>query len=433
MSSCGRIEEGESVNAGFDRYRGIVRGPPSILLDVAALEDRRGPRSARGSATPDAAMTSTSLAASTTSTSLSRPLTPSEIAALGPRELARHRAQVSAEHRVRVDRYLASQGLPPLPPPTHTLDRYLLEQSQGGTAPQYNDPFAGPGVCSLPVVLRAAGPNPPASTTRFVQRGPADVGWRENCETPLTEADLYLTDARPPPVDDFKYYQRCSICSGVKRHPVTLMCGHSYCYVCLRLWLERSWECPECRAIIRRKPLVHWSEAHSLEEEHPGDASQQHTNGETSCTGNNQGQRLPPCPAAARQPDTVQKIRKHFETRLDSGWQGPVKVTLRTPVPQRQYLLYRLREQVAEHADLAAEARARARETSKRYRQKHADVLAHRQRIARMNAFEKKHGPRAWLERANKLQQQREEAQELEDWRRYEEVYQRAAAAESLR
>ncbi|KAJ7430095.1 hypothetical protein B0H11DRAFT_2264329 [Mycena galericulata] len=101
----------------------------------------------------------------------------------------------------------------------------------------------------------------------------------------------------------------------------------------------------------------------------------------------------------------------------------------------------RLRQRRMEDVNLATTARAWACEDSRKYREKHADALAHRKRVARMEAFEKKHGHHAWAERQKKWEDQRREAQELEEERGYEEQYQRAlraheekqAAAETLR
>ncbi|KAJ6456358.1 hypothetical protein C8R47DRAFT_1227898 [Mycena vitilis] len=75
--------------------------------------------------------------------------------------------------------------------------------------------------------------------------------------------------------------------------------------------------------------------------------------------------------------------------------------------------------------DLAEQAKVRAREASKKYRQTHAAQLAHRQRIIRMEAYERKHDHRAWLARYEKLQAQRAEAQEMEEMRRHEEEFRR--------
>ncbi|KAJ7890040.1 hypothetical protein B0H13DRAFT_1887748 [Mycena leptocephala] len=81
------------------------------------------------------------------------------------------------------------------------------------------------------------------------------------------------------------------------------------------------------------------------------------------------------------------------------------------------------REQLRDQGELAEEARSRARQASKKYREKHAATVAHRQRIVRMEAYQRKHGHRAWLERYEKLQAQRAEARELEELRRYEEEF----------
>ncbi|KAJ7911938.1 hypothetical protein B0H13DRAFT_1875284 [Mycena leptocephala] len=85
----------------------------------------------------------------------------------------------------------------------------------------------------------------------------------------------------------------------------------------------------------------------------------------------------------------------------------------------------RHRERVHAEEGLAEEARCQARVASKKYREKHAATLAHRQRIVRMQAYERKHGHRAWLERYQKLEAQRAEARELEELRRYQEEFRR--------
>ncbi|KAJ7680853.1 hypothetical protein DFH06DRAFT_1315587 [Mycena polygramma] len=86
------------------------------------------------------------------------------------------------------------------------------------------------------------------------------------------------------------------------------------------------------------------------------------------------------------------------------------------------------RARVKAQEDLAEAARARARQASKKYRETHAAQLAHRQRIVRMEAYERKHGHRAWLARYEKLQAQREAARELEEMQRYEEEFRRRDA-----
>ncbi|KAJ7834837.1 hypothetical protein B0H13DRAFT_1913885 [Mycena leptocephala] len=79
------------------------------------------------------------------------------------------------------------------------------------------------------------------------------------------------------------------------------------------------------------------------------------------------------------------------------------------------------RERINQQEDLAAVSRARAREASRAFRQRNATTLAHRQRIIRMEAYGKKHGHRAWLQRQQLLEERRAEAQELADYHRHQE------------
>ncbi|KAJ7604874.1 hypothetical protein DFH06DRAFT_1349007 [Mycena polygramma] len=63
---------------------------------------------------------------------------------------------------------------------------------------------------------------------------------------PLTEAELYLTDARPPVKTTERSHHECSICKHVKSHPV------------IRRALENSWECALCKAPITAPPARNW-------------------------------------------------------------------------------------------------------------------------------------------------------------------------------
>ncbi|KAK7020808.1 hypothetical protein R3P38DRAFT_3547994 [Favolaschia claudopus] len=69
-------------------------------------------------------------------------------------------------------------------------------------------------------------------------------GRRINRERPLSASDLYLDDERPEKIKATAGH-RCILCRRVKSHPVAHpKCGHSYCYVCVRLHLEVEWTCP---------------------------------------------------------------------------------------------------------------------------------------------------------------------------------------------
>uniref|UniRef100_A0A8C5MPM6 Uncharacterized protein n=1 Tax=Leptobrachium leishanense TaxID=445787 RepID=A0A8C5MPM6_9ANUR len=57
---------------------------------------------------------------------------------------------------------------------------------------------------------------------------------------------------------DLRAELTCPICTDIYKDPVTLMCGHSYCRVCItRTWdnqEEREYSCPECRRRFRVRP-----------------------------------------------------------------------------------------------------------------------------------------------------------------------------------
>ncbi|CAH2225548.1 E3 ubiquitin ISG15 ligase TRIM25-like [Pelobates cultripes] len=50
----------------------------------------------------------------------------------------------------------------------------------------------------------------------------------------------------------------CAICTDIYKDPITLICGHSYCRVCItRTWdnqEDREYSCPECRHSFRVRP-----------------------------------------------------------------------------------------------------------------------------------------------------------------------------------
>jgi hypothetical protein len=45
----------------------------------------------------------------------------------------------------------------------------------------------------------------------------------------------------------------CAVCIGAIVDPAgKTLCGHEFCYGCLRVWLERNSTCPNCRARVRK-------------------------------------------------------------------------------------------------------------------------------------------------------------------------------------
>ncbi|KAJ6488780.1 hypothetical protein C8R45DRAFT_1097136 [Mycena sanguinolenta] len=89
-------------------------------------------------------------------------------------------------------------------------------------------------------------------------------------QEPLSAADLYLDEARPPTVAPTAGHQ-CGICEGVMLHPVVNFCEHSFCYVCIRLHLECNWTCPnrDCRVIFRQGLKIDEAEERSIVVDYP--------------------------------------------------------------------------------------------------------------------------------------------------------------------
>ncbi|KAJ6476012.1 hypothetical protein C8R47DRAFT_1220480 [Mycena vitilis] len=105
-----------------------------------------------------------------------------------------------------------------------------------------------------------APPSKPPIRVRYLK------GKRDARAKPLQVEDLYVGHARPP-VRAAVVGHVCCICGGVKSHPVRNKCGHSYCYVCIRLRLEREWTCPaaRCSRLIRKAPVKDVGELESIQ------------------------------------------------------------------------------------------------------------------------------------------------------------------------
>ncbi|KAJ7649354.1 hypothetical protein DFH06DRAFT_1208093 [Mycena polygramma] len=107
----------------------------------------------------------------------------------------------------------------------------------------------------------------PRSVARVHHSGPINrpapplhPGYRYPREVPLTVEELWLSAGGPPFMKDVSEPFECAICLQLKSHPVACGCGHSFCYVCIRIWLEEQWECPSCRAIVGQEPNRIWAE-----------------------------------------------------------------------------------------------------------------------------------------------------------------------------
>ncbi|KAJ7017145.1 hypothetical protein C8F04DRAFT_1279940 [Mycena alexandri] len=108
-------------------------------------------------------------------------------------------------------------------------------------------------------------------TRRLIRRARSRDGYRLPREGPLTEQELYLDDARPSRILSGRLHHICSICNSVKVHPVAYLCGHSHCFTCVRLHLERDWKCPilSCGQVMHQAPHRHYPEEQAIAYDFP--------------------------------------------------------------------------------------------------------------------------------------------------------------------
>ncbi|KAJ7324003.1 hypothetical protein DFH08DRAFT_969008 [Mycena albidolilacea] len=95
-------------------------------------------------------------------------------------------------------------------------------------------------------------------------------GGRVGQDPPINSENLWLTQARPPTRVPIHPHHICGICQEVPTHPVSYACGHTHCYVCIRVSLEKSWRCPDCRATMHEEPFRHWFMEAELAASYPG-------------------------------------------------------------------------------------------------------------------------------------------------------------------
>ncbi|KAJ7238548.1 hypothetical protein B0H12DRAFT_1237801 [Mycena haematopus] len=114
---------------------------------------------------------------------------------------------------------------------------------------------------------RKKGPIHTGPPSRIIASPPSGIryinGKRSKREVPLTADDLYLDDERPNTSQIADAGHRCPLCHN--------KCGHSYCYVCIRLRLEHEWTCPiaDCNRIFRNPPVFDIGEAGSVVTDYP--------------------------------------------------------------------------------------------------------------------------------------------------------------------
>ncbi|KAJ7138907.1 hypothetical protein C8R46DRAFT_1234146 [Mycena filopes] len=126
----------------------------------------------------------------------------------------------------------------------------------------------------LPPEYHVGGIREPPERKRPPPGSIAALGRRTRRQPALTHQDLWVGGVGPvdAPVA-LRHHHKCGICQHIKSHPVSYACGHSHCYVCIRLWLERDFRCPDCKTTMFEPPFRHWAEEGGLEVDYVRDYS----------------------------------------------------------------------------------------------------------------------------------------------------------------
>ncbi|KAJ7118610.1 hypothetical protein C8R43DRAFT_1137161 [Mycena crocata] len=125
----------------------------------------------------------------------------------------------------------------------------------------------------LPLPVADANEPPPPAAEEEPRPQINHSVWRSGSRVhtePRWEERVWLTEDRPR--DDvicIDENHECSICTGIKTFPVTVWCGHSYCYECARRYLKKSWRCPECRGVAYGTPIRQYAEERGLRKAYP--------------------------------------------------------------------------------------------------------------------------------------------------------------------
>ncbi|KAJ7025136.1 hypothetical protein C8F04DRAFT_1269494 [Mycena alexandri] len=257
------LDENGRVVDSFSKSPRGVRGDPILLDGNGCVVDSLSPPRSSGatSSRSMATTTNTALTATVTAPS-STPIYPRPTAPVrfGPdgRRLIIFGGPPSAITRSAPRAASTSRPRSPTTAPVASSSRAVTVRRQVDTIGGSTEP--DPQRFPLPpmVVVRPVNGGPTsAAQTRF-RRWPCSVrtlGWRAPHEgRRFDENLLYIGPERPPVVEDCISHV-CGICLNILSHPVKLQCDHDCCYVCIRQWLERSWQCPTCRFHLTAAPI----------------------------------------------------------------------------------------------------------------------------------------------------------------------------------
>ncbi|KAJ7840360.1 hypothetical protein B0H13DRAFT_2366296 [Mycena leptocephala] len=117
----------------------------------------------------------------------------------------------------------------------------------------------------VPIPSRAATRVKPRDPLR---RGMGGQAFRVHRVPALNDNDLYLTQMRPPPRAAL-FRTINAILPRYEIAPCIVSLRPWHCFVCIRRWLESSWECPTCRAVMTEPPMPNYDYEASIAHDHP--------------------------------------------------------------------------------------------------------------------------------------------------------------------
>ncbi|KAJ7049500.1 hypothetical protein C8F01DRAFT_1265411 [Mycena amicta] len=176
----------------------------------------------------------------------------------------------------------------------------------------------------------------------------------------------------PPKLANVYPAHKCGLCGSLASRPVLLWCNHLFCFVCIRLHLNKSWDCPDgsCRAQQRRPPWHRGELEKEIGEVYTGfaDFTQVHYGwGDV---------RFPGTAVTASSSSNADELREKARERMA-----------------------KLRARVAADETLATKAQERACEASASYRRRHAEEVSRRAKEKRERLWARRHGEDAYLAR----------------------------------
>ncbi|KAJ7716267.1 hypothetical protein B0H16DRAFT_1741356 [Mycena metata] len=239
------MDENGNFVKSFRRLPQINRGPPSIINTVPFWSDPTSPTPARRGSRYIQVVTEEDVIAST---------------------LARARARIASSTASSSTASLLT---------AYSFSSLSTTISSATTVSSSTTLSSRPAREQRPPLVplrRAAAPEPLSLARTRVRPWSVTILRHTGSCAPLPENwgedNLYIGTARPPASPDIHTHE-CGICLNIQSHPVILQCKHSYCYVCIRQWLQQSWQCPGCCQPQTDRPRQNGDKAAAIATDYP--------------------------------------------------------------------------------------------------------------------------------------------------------------------